>query len=335
MNTSAPATEAYARFAKRDLDKMSWLAPLVNNRFGDLLNIELRHEQLFFIEGDRVLEDVGYSEKGKRFSEAEYGKPIHSLEDVAKNGYFFVGRAYDPDVMHEALRRQKDGYYYSFFSNQCQDWADRLHRGAERIERERGLGPHAKKHVPLQAAPERPVLPTEPASIWMGCVAIVLGIGGILAPTFAGDAFTAVLGGFFLASGVSHILYAVHSKDWSTLLSAIILAIVNLAAAALLLVGRQFALVTGSLVVAGAVGANGIMHVVGGLFGRPRSHWMGKLFAGLIMLAGVAVVALRWPVSGDRALGVVVGGSLCAGGISTIWLSWRTKLSEQSDQAAA
>src|SRR2546426_10479712 len=53
---------SYSRFAKRDLDKMSWLAPLVSNRFGDLLNIELRHEQLFFIQDDQVIEDIGYSE---------------------------------------------------------------------------------------------------------------------------------------------------------------------------------------------------------------------------------------------------------------------------------
>ncbi|TMQ54161.1 MAG: hypothetical protein E6K74_07255 [Candidatus Eisenbacteria bacterium] len=50
-----------ARFAKRDLDKMSWLAPLVNTRAGDLLNIELRHEQLFFIQSDQIVDDVGYS----------------------------------------------------------------------------------------------------------------------------------------------------------------------------------------------------------------------------------------------------------------------------------
>ncbi len=330
----SPAPEPYARFAKRDLDKMSWLAPLVNNPFGDLLNIELRHEQLFFIQGDKVLEDVGYSEKGTRFSEADYGKPIHSLADVAKYGYFFVGRTYGPDVMHEALRRQKDGYYYSFFSNQCQDWADRLHRGAERIERERGIGPHAKRGRPPRPPADHPVLPTEPASIWMGCVALALGIGGILAPTFAGDAFTAVLGGFFLASGVSHILYAIHAKDWSSTISTILIALINFAAAALLLLGRQFALVAGSVVVAGAIGAHGVVNIAGGLLGRPRSHWMGKLLAGLVMLAGTAIVAFRWPVSGDRALGMVVGGSLCVGGISTIWLSWRTRTSEAQGHEA-
>ena len=118
---------------------MSWLAPVLNNRVGDRLNLELRHEQLFFIQGDRVLDDIGYSEKGKRFSEAEFGKPIRSLDDLKRNGYWLVGREYDPSVMREALAGQKDGYYYSIFANQCQDWTDRLRRSAERLEAENGL----------------------------------------------------------------------------------------------------------------------------------------------------------------------------------------------------
>ena len=72
-DAGSPAAEAkgereYFRFGKRNLDGMSWLAPLVNNRLGDRLNLELRHEQLFFIKGDQVLDDVGYSEKGQRFT---------------------------------------------------------------------------------------------------------------------------------------------------------------------------------------------------------------------------------------------------------------------------
>ena len=40
--------------------------------------------RLFFIEGEQVLEDIGYSEKGRRFSEEEYGEPIRTLADLAK-----------------------------------------------------------------------------------------------------------------------------------------------------------------------------------------------------------------------------------------------------------
>ena len=88
--------ERYCQFGKRFLDGFSWIAPVTNNRLGDALNIEFVHEQLFTIEGDKVLHDVGYGEKGKRFSEADYGKPIKSLSDLAKNGYWLVGRTYHP-----------------------------------------------------------------------------------------------------------------------------------------------------------------------------------------------------------------------------------------------
>ncbi len=174
-----PAAEStgqreYCRFGKRNLDGMSWLAPLVNNRLGDRLNLELRHEQLFFIKGDQVLEDIGYSEKGQRFTEAQFGKPIHSLEDLERNGYWLVGQEYDPAVMREALAQQKDGYYYSLFANQCQDWADRLRRSAERLEAQRGPKP-ARIRTPGAPHYSKPVSPTEPASIWMGVLAILLG----------------------------------------------------------------------------------------------------------------------------------------------------------------
>jgi hypothetical protein len=169
---AAPAR--YARFAKRDLEKMAWLAPLVNNRLGDLLNLELRHEQLFFVDGDAVTQDVGYSEKGRRFSESEFGKPIRSLADLQRYGYWFVGRVYDPDAMREALLRQQDGHYYSIFSNQCQDWADRLARVAARVERERGIAPSWRDERRHRFDSDREVLPTDPGSIVLGIVALDL-----------------------------------------------------------------------------------------------------------------------------------------------------------------
>lgn len=328
MSPEAPSGP-YARFGKRDLERTSWLAPLVNNRFGDLVNIELRHEQLFFLDGDRVLEDVGFSEKGTRFSEADFGKPIRTLEDLRKQGYGLAGRVYDADVMREALRRHKDGHDYSFFSNQCQDWADRLKRVAARVERERGIGPSLRARLASARTAQPRLVPTEPASIGMGCLALALGIGGVLAPGLAGSSFTTVLGAFFLVSGVSQVLYAVHGKDWGGLLPAMLSATVHFAAAAMLLWSRPFALATGSVVVAAALGINGVLNLVGGLTGRPRSHWIGKLIAGLVMLGVTAMVALRWPASGERVLGIAVGVSLLVGGLSTIWLSWRTRTADE------
>ena len=43
----AAADADYAQFAQRNLDKLSWLYPLVNNKLGALLHLQLRHDQLF------------------------------------------------------------------------------------------------------------------------------------------------------------------------------------------------------------------------------------------------------------------------------------------------
>ena len=317
----ASDAKLYCRFGKRDLEHRSWLAPLVNNRLGDLLNVELRHEQLFFIRGKRVLEDVGYSVRGRRYREAEAGRPIHSLADLARHGYRLVGRSYDPEVMREALRRQQDGYYFSLFSNQCQDWADRLRHLAERIERERGAA------APVAAPPARelPVLPVEPASIGMGLVALLLGAGAVAAPIVSGQLFAVILGLLVLVSGVSHVAYGLHARDWRNLLAILGTAAGHLATGVLVLLNRRFAALAGSLVIAAALGLQGAWSVVVALFGRPRAHWLGTLVSGAIMLAGAVLAAIHWHASGARVLGLVVGLSLLAGGWSTIWLSWRTR----------
>src|SRR4249919_2118078 len=105
MNDAA-LEELYCQFGKRFLDGFSWLAPLTNNRLGDALNIEFVHEQLFFIQGNRVLDNVGYSEKGARFNEAQFGKPIHSLEDLGRNGYWLVGRRFHPEIGRASCRER-------------------------------------------------------------------------------------------------------------------------------------------------------------------------------------------------------------------------------------
>lgn len=206
MNEAA-SEELYCQFGKRFLDGFSWLAPLTNNRLGDALNIEFVHEQLFFIQGDRVLENVGYSEKGTRFNEAQFGKPIHSLEDLGQNGYWLVGRRFHPDAAHEALAEQEDGYYYCFFSNQCQDWADRLKRRIERVEKTRGFEPLGSERGASNGQGFwRERAPTVPASLFLGIVAILLGIGACLAPMIAAQKSVIVLALFFIASGAADVV---------------------------------------------------------------------------------------------------------------------------------
>ena len=338
-SVGSPAAEAkgereYCRFGKRNLDGMSWLAPLVNNRVGDRLNLELRHEQLFFIQGDRVLKDVGYSEKGKRFTETEFGKPIRSLEDLKRNGYWLVGEEYDPAIMREALAGQKDGYYYSLFSNQCQDWTDRLRRSAERLEAQRGL---EVKRPARSTAPHysKPVSPTEPASIWMGVLAVLLGAACMLGPIVAGDLFIVLIGIVFLVSGASHVAYGLHAKDWRNFLHFLFLALGLFAGGALILMNVHFAEVASGTLLAILITIQGVNSIIVGAGNRPLIRGLGPLAAGMAMLACAALIVSRWPESSDVSVGLWVGLALTAGGLSTIWLSWTTRREDASPSPAA
>lgn len=323
MTSSEAAPARYCQFGKRFLDGFSWLAPLTNNRFGDALNIEFVHEQLFFIEGDSVTRDVGYSEKGKRFSEADFGKPIHSLEDLRRGGYWLVGRRFHPEAAEEALTEQEDGLYYSFFSNQCQDWADRLRRRIERIEKSRGLpalpGPAlAEREAGFWC--EKP--PTVPASLWFGLIAMVLGIGACLAPAVAAHRSVIVLALFFIASGLADLVYAFHGRMWSQILQTAFFALLNLIAGVALLVdacgvagwaGGFFGL---------ALALNGGVRCVVALRSRPRKNWLGALAVGLAMVVVAVLLWTRTVGERDTIFGLIIGFNLLLGGASTLWLRW-------------
>ncbi len=102
----AAAAEAdYAQFAKRNLDKLSWLYHLVNNKIGELLRIQLRHIQLFFIKGGRVVNDIGYGEDGRRFHERGMGKPMQAIIDITEQGYWLVEPRYNAKAAYKALRK--------------------------------------------------------------------------------------------------------------------------------------------------------------------------------------------------------------------------------------
>lgn len=334
MSSGTDAPVRYCQFGKRFLDGFSWIAPVTNNRLGDALNIEFVHEQLFTIEGERVLKNIGYSEKGKRFSEEEYGKPIHTLDDLRKNGYWLVGRTYHPEAAEEALAEVDDGHYYSFFSNQCQDWADRLARKIERIEKARGLAPLGK---PVEESKEtrfwKEKPPTAPASALLGLLAIGLGIGSFLAPAVAAHRSVLILAMFLVVSGISEIVYALHGRAWSQILGTIFFALLNIGAGIALFLDTQFAAAWAGGLFGIAFGINGLVHVVVALRSRPFLHYLGTLVTGFAMLAGSILLLTKTIGERDVLFGVVIGANLILGGLSTLWLRWSaTRGARQENQ---
>jgi uncharacterized membrane protein HdeD (DUF308 family) len=131
----------------------------------------------------------------------------------------------------------------------------------------------------LSAHYSKPVAPTEPASIAMGVITLVLGVAAAVARPISGPLFTVVLGIAFLVFAGAHVVYGLHAHDWRNLIS--------------ILLNRHWS------------GRS-----------RPFLRGLGPLAAGLLIVTLAIFGALRWPMSGNRALGLWVGLALICGGIS-------------------
>ncbi|MCB0321121.1 MAG: hypothetical protein KDD60_09355 [Bdellovibrionales bacterium] len=102
-----------ARIGKRSLSWAPWVPGVSSNpgSAADRNNLEFAHEHVYF-EGSG--HNVGYGPKGL------FG------EDVPSKGYRFEDTCYDGSLMRRALGRISSIGDYSFFFNNCQDFANKV-----------------------------------------------------------------------------------------------------------------------------------------------------------------------------------------------------------------
>ncbi len=322
--TPAAAESDYAQFAERNLDKLSWLYPLVNNKVGALLHLQLRHEHLFFMKGGQVVDEIGYGDDGKRFHERDMGKPMRTPEDITAHGYWFVEPRYNAQAAYEALGQVEDGAYYSLFSNQCQDWANRVRAKTEQIEKAHDLNPPAgqESYAPLY----KEVAPTVPAAWYFGMIALAVGILGLGAPIATGAHYLRFVAFLLFAIGVSDIIYAFSSRAWGTFLSTVFFGLLSMGGGAIVWANDYFLLTRSNGVLALVLAGAGLARIVVAVRSRPFSAWIGTFFTGLLLLVTAWVAWVH--KDGSTAawlLGAGLSLSFVSAGISTIWLNWQLR----------
>lgn len=320
---SPAAAEAdYAQFAQRNLDKLSWLYPLVNNKVGEVLHLQLRHEHLFFMKDGRVVDEIGYGDDGKRFHERDMGKVMRTPEDITSQGYWFVQPRYNAEAAYEALGEVRDGAYYSLFSNQCQDWANRVRSKTAQIQKSEDLSvPEGQEEwAPLY----RQVAPTVPAAWYFGMIAIVVGVLGLGAPIATGYHYLRFVALLLFAIGVSDIIYAFSCRQWGTFISTVFFGLLSMAGGIVFWVNDVFFEANSNGVLALVLAAAGISRVGVALRSRPFSAWIGTFVAGLLLLA---TAGIAWVHKDGSAAGWLLGAALSvsfiSAGLSTVWLNWK------------
>lgn len=316
----AAADADYAQFAQRNLDKLSWLYPLVNNKLGALLHLQLRHDQLFFMKDGHVVDEIGYGDNGKRFHERDMGKTMRTPQDITAQGYWFVEPRFNAKAAYEALGQVQDGAYYSLFSNQCQDWASRVRVKTEQIEKEQRLEPPPGRES--CGALYRQVAPTVPAAWYFGMIALIVGVLGLGAPLATGFHYLRLVALLLFAIGVSDIIYAFSSRAWGTFLSTVFFGLLSMAGAAAVWINDHFLLANSNGVMAIALAVVGLARIAVAVRSRPFTAWLGTFLAGFLLLATAWIAWIHKEGSAAAwLLGAALSVSFISAGISTIWLN--------------
>lgn len=322
--TPEAAKASYAQFAQRNLDKLSWLYPLVNNKLGSLLHLQLRHEHLFFMQDGHVVDEIGYGEDGKRFHERDMGKVMRTPQDITAQGYWFVEPRFNAQAAYDALQEVQDGAYYSVFSNQCQDWANRVRVKTEEIEKEQNLAPPPGRES--YGALYREVAPTVPSAWYFGMIAVIVGFLGLAAPMATGSHYLKFVALLLFAIGASDVIYAFSSRAWGTFLSTTLFGLLSMAGGAAVWINDHFLIAKSNGVLALVLTVVGLARVGVALRSRPFYAWIGTFFAGLLLLA---TAWLAWKYRDGEAAGWLMGAALSvsfiSAGVSTIWLNLQLK----------
>lgn len=314
----------YAQFAQRNLDKLSWLYPLVNNKLGALLRLQLRHDHLFFMKDGDVVDEIGYGDSSKRFHERDYGKIMHTPEDITAQGYWFVEPRFNALAAYEAVDEVQDGAYYSVFSNQCQDWAYRVRVKTEEIEKSKNLQPPPGRES--YDALYKEAAPTVPAAWYFGMIAVIVGVLGLGTPMMMGFHYLRFVAILLFAIGVSDVIYAFSCRAWGTFLSTAFFGMLSMAGGAVLWINDHFLVVNSNAILALVLAVVGFARIGVAVRSRPFIAWIGTLLTGLLLLITAWIAwYFRDGATAAWLTGAALSVSFISAGISTIWLNWQLR----------
>ncbi len=157
--------------------------------------------------------------------------------------------------------------------------------------------------------------------LFMGLSLILLGIGSIISPAFAGKAVVYLIGGLLLLTGVVQLVAGWQSESWRERLASLIHGGIATVGGIAVMAHPFYGLAALSLVLAFFFAAAGVSKIVSSFSYRSVPGWPALLFSGLLDLILGILIWRQWPVSGLWAVGILVGVNLLSTGLAFVVLS--------------
>jgi len=161
-------------------------------------------------------------------------------------------------------------------------------------------------------------LPTGKWLLYSGGVLVVLGLFAILAPTWAGRLVIYLIGALLLAMGALQLLAGDGEETSATRISRLSCGLICALAGLVVLVHPLYGAAAIGLVLTAFFLLNGIGKIVTAFTYRPAQGWWWLLFSGLLGLVLAWMIWNEWPLSGEWAVGILVGIELLSTGVALI-----------------
>jgi uncharacterized membrane protein HdeD (DUF308 family) len=123
-----------------------------------------------------------------------------------------------------------------------------------------------------------------------------------------------------IAAGIARAVFAFKAESFGRGVLMFLFGGFSVLCGIVMLVRPMIGLASLTAVLAAYFFADGIMGILGGFRARPIRGWGWMIFGGIVSVVLAVLIWWEWPVSGEWAIGVLVGVNLISTGWSMIML---------------
>lgn len=161
-------------------------------------------------------------------------------------------------------------------------------------------------------------LPTGKWLLYSGAVLVGLGLFAILAPTWAGRLVIYLIGGLLLVMGALQMLGGDSEETSARRISRLSCGIISALAGLVIVLHPLYGSAAIGLVLAAFFSLNGVGKIASAFTYRPAQGWWMLVLSGVLGLVLAWMIWSQWPLSGEWAVGILVGIELLSTGIALI-----------------
>jgi len=156
--------------------------------------------------------------------------------------------------------------------------------------------------------------------IFLGIMTVIFGVVAVASPLITGVAVAVFVGFLLLASGVTQVVHALKSRQWGTGFWGTVIGLLGVAAGLLMIFRPMVGLLTMTMLIAIYFLVDGISEIIAAFKIKPDQGWGWVLFNGIIAVLLGLMIWRQWPVSGEWAIGLLVGIHILMSGWTMIIL---------------